>query len=174
MRAIFTGMMMAGALMLAGCSDSPVNNNRLMVESGYVNLPASPDRPAAGYFTVRGGPAAVDLLDVTSTMALRTELHESVREGEMMTMRKVTAVPVPAGGRLEAKPGGVHVMIWGINDAAAQAGRLPMIFLFSNNDRIAFDLEVRNPGPAAAAGGAAKMDKPKDGDHQGDEGHEGH
>lgn len=61
--------------------------------------------------------------------------------------------PVPVQGKLEFKPGANHLMIWNINGAAVRAGRLPMVFIFSNNTRIVFDLKIRTPEAAGKSGG---------------------
>src|SRR3546814_13528941 len=62
---------------------------------------------------------------------------------------------VPAKGELEFKQGGKHLMIWGINGAAVRAGKLPMAFVFTNNnnERILFDMVIK-PAEGAAAEGA--------------------
>nr|HMN55286.1 copper chaperone PCu(A)C [Sphingopyxis sp.] len=59
----------------------------------------------------------------------------------------------------EFKPGGKHLMIWHINGAAVRAGKLPMAFVFTDNDneRILFDLPIK-PAPNASADGMAGMD----------------
>src|SRR3546814_7538583 len=90
----------------------------LHVASVYIEMVATPDRPAAGYFTIEGGPRDVDLVAVTADLAQRVEMHESVRENGVMTMKPLTSAPVPAKGKLEFKPGGRHLMIWNINGAA--------------------------------------------------------
>lgn len=140
------------APLLVGCDAAPGERQVLRVASGHIVMGATPDRPAAGYFTVEGGPAPVELVAVTTELAQRVEMHENVRENGMASMRELRRAPVPALGRLEFKPGGNHLMIWNINGAAVRAGKLPMVFLFSNNDRIQFDLRI-DPPAAAADGG---------------------
>jgi hypothetical protein len=85
-------------------------------------------------------------------------MHESVRENGMMTMKPLARAAVPVKGELVFKQGGKHLMIWGINGAAVRAGKLPMAFVFTNNnnERILFDMVIK---PAdGAAGGEAAMD----------------
>ena len=148
----------AAALTLTGCGENLGKGQQLNVVSGHIVMGATPDRPAVGYFRVEGGPQPVQLVAVTADLAQRVEMHESVKENGMMTMKPLLRADVPAKGELIFKQGGKHLMIWGINGAAVRAGKLPMAFVFTNNnnDRILFDMVIK---PAeGAAGGEAAMD----------------
>ena len=71
----------------------------------------------------------------------------------VVTMKPLLRADVPAKGELVFKQGGKHLMIWGINGAAVRAGKLPMAFVFTNNnnERILFDMVIK-PAEGAAAG----------------------
>lgn len=163
----------AAALTLSGCGENLGGTKPLNVVSGHIVLGATPDRPAVGYFRVQGGPQPVQLVAVTADLAQRVEMHESVRENGVMTMKPITSADVPAKGELVFKQGGKHLMIWNINPAAVRAGKLPMAFVFTNNnnERILFDLPIREASHADGAGdgmdhgadhGAAHDDAPAD------------
>ncbi|WP_194955247.1 copper chaperone PCu(A)C [Sphingopyxis solisilvae] len=149
----------ATALTLSACGDNLGAAKPLNVVSGHVVMGATPDRPAVGYFRVQGGPQPVQLVAVTTDLAQRVEMHESLRENGVMTMKPITSADVPAKGELVFKQGGKHLMIWGINGAAVRAGKLPMAFVFTNNnnERILFDMVIK-PAEGAAAGSEAAMD----------------
>jgi periplasmic copper chaperone A len=154
----------ATALTLTACEKNLGKGQQLNVVGGYIQMGATPDRPAVGYFTVEGGPRNVQLVAVTADLAQRVEMHESVKENGVMTMKPLVSADVPANGKLQFKQGGKHLMIWNINGAAVRAGKLPMQFVFTNNnnDRILFDLPIKPaPGGEAAATGEAAMDHSK-------------
>lgn len=155
MKPLAIAALAAAALTLTACEENLGQGPVLHVASGYVQLGATADRPSAGYFTVEGGPQAVELVAVTADLAQRVEMHESARENGVMTMKPLNSAPVPAKGELEFAPGGKHLMIWNINPAAVRAGKLPMVFIFTNNDRIMFDLPIKQ---APAADGAMHDD----------------
>lgn len=135
----------ATALTLTGCGENLGAGKPLNVVSGHIVMGATPDRPAVGYFRVQGGPQPVELVAVTADLAQRVEMHQSVRENGMMTMKPLLRAEVPAKGDLVFKQGGKHLMIWGINGAAVRAGKLPMAFVFTNNnnERILFDMVIK-------------------------------
>lgn len=146
----------AAALTLTGCGENLGKGPELNVVSGHIVMGATPDRPAVGYFRVTGGPQPVQLVAVTSDLAQRVEMHESVKENGMMTMKPLASADVPAKGELRFAQGGKHLMIWGINGAAVRAGKLPMAFVFTNynNERILFDMVIKPAEGAAATDGA--------------------
>jgi copper(I)-binding protein len=71
---------------------------------------------AAGLYAVIENPtSSPEALIAVDAPAQRTELHETVREGEgagmRMRMRPVAQIEVPAGGEARLAPGGYHVML---------------------------------------------------------------
>jgi copper(I)-binding protein len=54
------------------------------------------------------------LLSATSDAAATVELHETRQEGGVMRMRPLPKMDIPAGARLEMKPGGHHIMLLGL------------------------------------------------------------
>src|SRR3546814_19330124 len=93
----------------------------LHVASVYIEMGATPDRPAAGYFTIEGGPRDVDLVAVTSDLAQRVEMHESVRENGVMTMKSATRAPVPENATLDFTPGDRPLLYWKLTGSAGAA-----------------------------------------------------
>ncbi|MFF8937740.1 copper chaperone PCu(A)C [Streptomyces paradoxus] len=105
-------LVIAGALALAGCGgsdsggDSDSGKPELSVGSAYMPQPVSEDM-AAGFLTVTNkGGAADDLTSVTSDVAGQVTVHETV-DG---AMQEVKGLKIPAGGRLELRSGGDHLM----------------------------------------------------------------
>ncbi|MFC7840112.1 copper chaperone PCu(A)C [Streptomyces sp. NPDC057382] len=101
----------AGALALTGCgggesgSDSGSGKADLSVGSAYIPQPMSGDM-AAGFLTVTNeGGADDELTGVTSDIG-RVTVHRTV-DG---AMREVESLEIPAGGRLELRSGGDHLM----------------------------------------------------------------
>lgn len=136
----------AAALLASGCA----KEQELQVTDAFVRMPAVPANPAAGYFTVRGGPADVNLISVSSTVAIRAEMHETMAgDHNMASMKPVEQIAVPAGAAVKFEPGGRHVMFWNINPGIKPPKTMPLVFAFSNGERITVD------APTIAAGAPA-------------------
>lgn len=80
-------------------------------------LPAAPGGGTTALFAeITGGTDADSLVAAAFAGAERAEVHESTADGDgMRGMRAVPAAPVPAGGALSLRPGGVHVMLIGLD-----------------------------------------------------------
>lgn len=148
---------LAAVLALAACTP-PAKQPVLNIHKAETTLPAIKGNPAGVYFTITGGPQDVQLLAVLAPMAQRAEIHESTSENGVVSMKALTSVDIPAKGNVDFRRGGKHVMVWGINDAAAKAGTMPLTFVFSNNDRIISDVKIN---PAAAGGASGEGDHSK-------------
>lgn len=151
MRAIFPAMALFSLASLAACGDPAPT----YVDQAWIRLSPNADSPSAGYFTVHGGDAPVTLRGVLTDRAQRVEMHESLEQGGMMTMRPVESVEVPAKATVTFAPGGKHIMLWGVNPAAVEQGKMPLTFLFSNGDRIIVDAVIQKPKETAAPEGEA-------------------
>ncbi|HVL76937.1 MAG TPA: copper chaperone PCu(A)C [Noviherbaspirillum sp.] len=76
-----------------------------------------PQQQSAGaYVTLENrGREADRLVGASTPVAKSVELHTMALDGNVMRMREVPAIDVPAGGRVEMKPGeGFHLMLMGL------------------------------------------------------------
>ena len=69
----------------------------------------------AVYVTISNHESEADvLLSASSDVATTAELHETIEQDGKMVMRPLPKVDVPAGGKLEMKSGGYHIMLLGL------------------------------------------------------------
>ena len=85
--------------------------SQLQFRATVENLPSS-----GAYLSIKNdGEAAERLLDVTSDLARKTELHEMKISNGIMKMRRVIGgIEIPAGETVNLTPGGYHVMLMGL------------------------------------------------------------
>lgn len=88
------------------------NQTQITVKKAWVR-PAAKNSNSAVYFIIENkGPKEDILLSVVSEVAEIVEVHETYKKGDdMMGMREVNLLPVPAKSTLEFKPGSYHVML---------------------------------------------------------------
>ena len=132
------------ALALAGCA----KEKELSVTDAYVSFSPVRTNPSAAYFTIHGGPQDLSLIGVSTDVAIRSEMHETMTEGSMASMKPVASVQIPAGSTVEFKPGGKHVMLWNINPGVAPPKRITLTFAFSNGSEIKADAPLVPAGQA--------------------------
>ena len=108
----------------------------------------------AGCMTLRNtGAQAARLHSAASPIARVVELHTHVREREVMRMRPVTDIPVPPGGTVELRPGGLHVMLIGLNAPLRQGGSVPLTLRFERAGEVRVELTVEAAGARGAMPG---------------------
>ncbi len=140
---------------LVSCADPAP----LYVDQAWVRMNPNGEGPAAGYFTIHGGEAPVKLLRVSTEGAQRIEMHESLMKDGMMTMEPVDSVDVPAKGEVKFAPGGKHLMIFSVNPAVVEAGKMTLTVLFSNGDRLIVDAPIQK-GSSGDTDAMANMSAP--------------
>jgi copper(I)-binding protein len=73
--------------------------------------PAVPGQTATGAFMTLTSKEGARLVGAASTIAGVVEIHEMAMDGNVMRMRAVPAIELPAGRAVQLKPGGYHVML---------------------------------------------------------------
>ena len=130
---------------LSACHAAP----QPVAKDAWIRLPAVPERPGAAFFMLTGGDHDTQLLSVTSPIAIRTELHETMKmQNGAMTMAPMDIVPLPAGKVVTFQPGGKHVMLFDVNPDAKPGQTVPLKLSFADGTTI--DLAAKTV-PAGAA-----------------------
>ncbi|MFI6290349.1 copper chaperone PCu(A)C [Nonomuraea sp. NPDC050790] len=83
--------------------------------------------------------APITIVSATSTGSPRVELHETVGEGTAMTMRpKQGGFTIPAGGKLELKPGGDHIMLMDVTTPVQPGSEVGFTLTFKDGGTMEF------------------------------------
>jgi hypothetical protein len=110
------GRRLVAALLLAmacGTAEQGSAPEGLEVSDAYAAEPVSTD-VAAAYLTIRNHDATPDTLTGAQTpVAGMVHLHRMAGIGGAQ-MRPTDAVEIPAGGQLQLRPGGLHLMLMGL------------------------------------------------------------
>ena len=70
-------------------------------------------------------------------------MHETIHEGERVTMRAVGMLAVPARSRLEFKPGGNHVMLIGLTRALVPGETTSLVLHFAGGGTLQVMARIR-------------------------------
>ncbi|MDX1296597.1 MAG: copper chaperone PCu(A)C [Sulfurimonadaceae bacterium] len=116
----------------------------ITVTDEYVReVPPNMPNSAAFMTIMNSSDKAIDLVEAKSNASKVVELHEHVNVEGMMQMRQIPKITVPANGSTQLQPGGLHVMLIGLNQKL-KAGELVQLTLsFSNGETITLDAPVK-------------------------------
>jgi periplasmic copper chaperone A len=116
-------------------------------------LPGQP--VGGGYLTIENAGAEADrLVSATTDATPDLQIHEMKMEGDVMKMRQLAdGLEIPAGGKVELKPGGYHLMFMAMKEPLKQGGMVKVTLKFEK----AGEVEVALPVEAADAMGPGHM-----------------
>ncbi len=101
---------------------------------------------AAAYLdVVSSTPAA--LVRAESPAAKLVELHEMKMEGQVMKMRAVPKIDLPAGKEVKLEPGGLHVMLIDIKQPLKVGEKVPLTLVFEadgKTEKVNVDAQVKD------------------------------
>lgn len=135
---LFAGL---GALFLA----SPALAGDIMVHDPYARASTMNATSGAAFMMIHNnGDQADRLIDVSSPVAKKVELHTHLEDanGVMKMMHVEEGFELPAGGTIELKRGGHHVMFMGITDAFEQGDMVPVTLTFEKAGEMQIDVPV--------------------------------
>jgi copper(I)-binding protein len=102
-----------------------------------------PAQKTTGAFVTLESSAEAKVVGVRSPAAQTAEIHLSEQRGGVMHMHAVDALALPAGKRVELKPGGYHVMLMGLTRPLAAGEQVPLTFTIEDPQGRRTQLEVR-------------------------------
>lgn len=147
-----------GALALAG-APAVAQDASLKVEDAWVRATV-PSQHATGVFMRLTSPTAARLVGVESDAARHVEVHEMAMQDDVMKMRQVSAIDLPAGKPVELKPGGYHVMLIDLARQISAGDPVALTLLVQDADgkqrRVPVTAEARPLSAAAAPAGEHK------------------
>jgi copper(I)-binding protein len=90
------------------------------------------------------------LVGVSTPAAGVAEVHEMKMEGDIMRMRAVPALDLPAGKTIELKPGSYHLMLMDLKGALPKGSSMPLTLVFKDAKGVESKLQIKVPVAAAA------------------------
>lgn len=123
----------------------------LRIEQPFARATAPTARAGSAYMTIVNSAATADrLLRAESSVAARVELHTVIKEGDVMRMREVPAIDVPANGKATLAPGGFHVMLMELKAPLKAGDTAAITLVFEKAGRIDVAVPILPLGSAPA------------------------
>ena len=83
------------------------------------------------------------MVEVHSSVAGSVQMHEMAMTGDIMKMREVDAVRLPAGQWVEFKPGGYHLMLMGLKKPIVAGDKIPLTLVVEGANKKRQTVEVQ-------------------------------
>jgi copper(I)-binding protein len=113
-----------------------------------------PQQTATGAFMQLTSPTYARLVSASSPVAGVVELHEMTMDKDVMKMRAVPGIDIPAGKGAQLKPGGYHVMMMNLKAQMKEGDVVPITLVIEGADGKRQTLEVKAlVRPLKASGG---------------------
>lgn len=88
------------------------------------------------------GKSADKLQSLSSSVAQEVQIHNMLMDGDMMKMRQLTELSLPAGEKLTMKPSnGPHLMLIGLKQPLQAGQTIPMTLVFEKAGKL--DIQVK-------------------------------
>ncbi len=137
----FVSLLLGAAALAASAQESKLG--ALTITQVHARATVPGQRAGAGYLKLHNAGPADRLLSASSTVSSSVELHSMTMEGDVMRMRQLDAIEVPAGQTVELKPGGLHLMLMGLKAPLKVGDSFVLKLRFENAGELAVQMPVR-------------------------------
>ena len=113
-----------------------------------------PGQKGTGAFMSITAKDGARLVGVSSPVAGVAEVHEMKMEGDIMKMRAVPVLDLPAGQTVQLKPGGYHIMMMDLKQPLPRGSKVPLTLRLldakGHENKLELTVPVSTQAPSAA------------------------
>ncbi len=117
---------------------------QVTVKDPWVRATVSAQKATGAFMQITSAQDA-RLVEASSPVAGVVEVHEMVMEKDVMKMRAVKGLDLPAGKTVELKPGGYHVMLMDLKQQMKEGDTVPVTLVVEGKDKKRSTIEVKAP-----------------------------
>lgn len=130
------------AIVIALVIAAPLALADVTVTQPWVRGTVAPQKTTGAFMQLKSTSDA-KLVSATSPAAKQVEIHEMVMVNNVMRMRPIAEIALPAGKDVALKPGGYHIMLMGIEHQLKQGDVVPITLTVRESDGKSKTLEVQ-------------------------------
>ena len=173
LRRISAAVAVLSLLALGGCSsgdagaagdDAPKSSDSAIETSdGWVKAAGTDQQMTAVFVTLTNTTdEQVHVVSATTDMSAKAELHERVQKDGTMVMQETSdGFTLAAGETLELKPGGLHVMVMGLQEDVLAGEKHEVTLTLEDGTEVSFEAIAKD------FAGANESYEPSDAPHSG-------
>ena len=149
--------LLAAAALSISALPALAEDAKLMIMDPYARASTPSSTSGAIFLEVMNHGEADRLIGASTTAAGATQLHTHQEDanGVIKMIHVDEGFEIPAGGTLELKRGGKHVMLMGLTGPLEQGDTVPLTLIFEQAGEISVEVPVdlkRKPGSHAGHG----------------------
>ena len=115
---------------------------QVTVKDPWVRATVSAQKATGAFMQITSAQDA-RLVEAKSPVAGVVEVHEMVMEKDVMKMRAVKGLDLPAGKTVELKPGGYHIMFMDLKQQMKEGTTVPVTLVIEGKDKKRSTVEVK-------------------------------
>jgi len=136
-------------LTLAGLALALAAQAQVSVKEPWVRATVSQQKATGAFMQIVSAKDA-KLVQASSPVAGIVEIHEMTMVQDVMKMRAIPGLDLPAGKAVELKPGGYHVMLLDLKAQVKEGDVVPLNLVIEGRDGKRQTLELKVPARALA------------------------
>ena len=137
-------------LAIALMASAQIAHAQVAVSDAWVRATV-PGQQATGMFANLTATQDSKLVGGSSPVAGAVEVHEMKMEGDVMKMRAIASLPLPAGQAVSLKPGSYHIMLMGLKKPLPDGSSVPVKLVVEDAQKNQTSIDVKVPVRKAAA-----------------------
>ncbi len=138
--------MLLGTLLFSPLANANSADGAIEIKDAWVRSMPEGIPNTAAFFEINNTlPKTVTLVGVSTPIAKQSEIHETIQQGPFTTMNEVKKVTIPAKESVGLKPGGLHVMLVGLEKPLEEGQTIPLTLTFQDGTKVKVDAKIKNP-----------------------------
>ena len=116
----------------------------LMIHEPYARA-TPPNAPASAVFVSLMNHSKTDrtLVSASTAASGKVELHDHIKEGDVMKMRQVDSIHIPANTTVELKPGSLHIMMFDLKKEFKEGGEIEVVLTIATGEKQTFNAPTK-------------------------------
>ncbi len=133
----------------AFASGNEVRVGNLKIENPQARATVPAQKMSGGFLRIENKGGADKLLAASSSVSKTMELHTMIMDGNVMRMREVKGIDVPANGVVELRPGGLHLMFIDLNEQLKPGSTFKVKLKFEKAGEVEVPFQVMESRPSS-------------------------
>jgi copper(I)-binding protein len=137
-------LVMILVFLLSACGTSALAGTQggIEISTPFAHAAGAGETTAAYMLIKNTGAEADKLISVSCDAAMMTQAMESKMEGDVMSMSDVSVIALPAGGTVELKSGGYHIMLMDLMKELKAGDTISLVLKFEKAGKMTLDVPV--------------------------------